>query len=384
MFAANLLSAFLATAPIQTDCLFILAHAGETNDLLPVMEEMQKQERDFRILPLGVSQELVQTRIDPSHILKMGDYQITIDKEWPNDRELPQEKIDAVVEHVHPKVVVTGVPLMAQKQFLEAYRGQAKTIAFWDCPEPRGGILYFSVALKVQAEAEKVLLPSEFVATAREFQQRKSEEKIVVGKPTLLPYLNDLQHVDRKSVLQKVRFNLDRPIITFIGTYGDRYERAFELFVRSLKTPTDAQSQIQVIFQMHPMATGEFETKCCKKLLGEDFPYIISPKDPERGIPLLTAMSIADKVVTYNSSAGFQAMLGNKPIFYVVPQGDLYTNSLIEQQLALKMTTLEQIRSALFTTSIKRPKLNLIDSMGIPLNPVERILKTIDEGIASR
>jgi hypothetical protein len=375
MFAAHLLSTILMTAPVQTDCLFILAHAGETNDLLPVMEEMQRQKRDFRILPLGVSEELVKTRLNSVHILRAEEYGIVIGKDWPNDRELPKETVEAAAARIHAKVVITGVPLLPQKQFLEAYRGRAKTFAYWDCPEPRGGILYFNVALQVQAQAEKVLFPSSFVANAKEFASRADNERVVVGKPTLLPYVKGFQ-VDRQNVLQKLGFSEDRPIITFIGTYGERYERAFELFVESIK---GQKVNSQVIFQIHPMASGEFEAKCCQRVLGDQFSYVISPKDKERGISLFDALAVADKVVTYNSSGGFQAMLGNKPVFYVVPDQDGYSNSLIEQGLASKASTKKEIEQLLTIPAKKSSADSLIYSMGIPLNPVERFLESIQE-----
>lgn len=378
MFAAHILSTILATAPIQTDCLFILAHAGETNDLIPVMEEMQRRKRDFHVLPFGVSEELVKNRLNPEHILKAEDYGIAIGKEWPNDRELPKQTVEAAAARIHAKVVVTGVPLLPQKQFLEVYRGRAKTFAFWDCPEPRGGILYFNIALQVQAKAEKVLFPSSFVANAKEFASRPDNQRIVVGKPTLIPYVKGFQHIDRQSVLQKLGFTENRPIITFIGTYGERYEKAFELFAQSL---TEQKNAPQVIFQIHPMASGEFETKCCQRLLGKEFSYIISPKDKERGLLLFEALAVADKVVTYNSSGGFQAMLGNKPIVYIVPDQDAYSNSLIEQGLAPKASRLDEIERLLTLDSTESSVDNLIHSMGIPLNPVERFLGIIDAAL---
>ena len=379
MLAAHLLSTLLTTAsfqttPIQTDCLFILAHAGETNDLLPVMEEMQRQKRDFRILPLGVSEELVKARLNAAHILKAQDYGIAVGKDWPNDRELSKGTIEAAAARIHAKVVVTGVPLLPQKQFLEAYRGRAKTFAYWDCPEPRGGILYFNVALQVQAQAEKVLFPSSFVANAKEFSARAGDERIVVGKPTLLPYVKGFQ-IDRRSVLQKLRFSEDRPIVTFIGTYGARYEKAFTLFVESLRE----QKNLQFIFQIHPMASGEFEAKCCQRILGNQVTYLISPKDKERGVSLFEALSVADKVVTYNSSGGFQAMLGNKPVIYVVPDQDGYSNSLIEQGLAPKASIKEEIRQLLTNSAKGSAADSLVHSMGIPLNPIERFLEAIGE-----
>ncbi len=369
MLAALALS--LTLAPIETDCLFVLAHAGETNELVAVMEEMQEKGSDFYVLPLGVAKDLIRNRISPERQLDAECLGVAIAKNWPIDQELPQSSVEDVAKMIHAKLVVTGVAMMPQKQFLEAYRPTARTVAYWDNPEPRGAVPYFTTALKVQAAAEKVLFPSGFVSSAKEFADRPDEQKIVAGKPTLLLSLKDLHQIDRSAVLKKLGFVDKEPIIAFIGTYGDRYEKAFELFVKSLATFPNPKPQ--VIFQIHPMASGDFEQKCCAPLSK----CVLSPRDPKHGVAMLEAIAAADVVVTYNSSAGFQALLGGKRVLYVVPEGDAYSNSLIEQGVALKADSIEAITREYLRKDLSSAKVDLLQTMQIPLDPKERLLHFI-------
>jgi glycosyltransferase involved in cell wall biosynthesis len=322
MFATLTLSTLLATAPIETDCLFVLTHAGETNELLPVIEEMQRQNRDYRVIALNVAADLVKGKV-------------------------PLERL--VDKPIKAKKVVTGVHSEEHKYYLELYRDQAETFAYWDNPEPRGAVAYFTQALKVQALAKKVLFPSGFVASAREFQDRPAAEKIVVGKPTLLKFLNDLKQYS----------TADASTILFVGTYGDGYEKALELFVNSIKTLPE--NKPKVVFQRHPMANSNIEEKCAEAIRGS-----VSK------IPLLEAMAQAKVVVTYNSSAGFQALVGGKPVVYVVPEGDSYSNSLIEDRCVAKATNLEEVLEALAQAKASSSPEDLLALMQVPLDPVER------------
>ncbi|MBS3904454.1 MAG: CDP-glycerol glycerophosphotransferase family protein [Simkania sp.] len=369
MLIANMLSALLAVTPIETDCLFVLAHTGETNEMLPIMEEMQKQEKEFKVLALGVAQDLIKNRVDPSKQLQAAHWGVAIEKNWPIDRELPKNAVEAVAKEIHARIVVTGVAMLPQKQFLEAYASTAKTFAFWDNPEPRGAVPYFSTALNVQAAASKVLFPSGFVASAKEFAERPEEQKLVIGKPTLLYSLEDLQRIDKKAVLETLHFTSEQPVIAFIGTYGDRYEKAFQMFIEALNTTIEPKSQ--VIVQIHPMANGDFEQHACTTFLNKKQQYIVSPKN---GVSMLEALAVADIVVTYNSSAGFQALLGGKRVIYVVPEGDAYSNSLIEQGLVYKVSSPQAFSTEVTRKFSSDSPGSLIDLMHIPLDPKERFL----------
>jgi CDP-glycerol glycerophosphotransferase (TagB/SpsB family) len=324
MFATLTLSAFLAISPIETDCLFVLTHAGETNELLPVIEELQKQSKDYRVLALNVAKELVKDRV-------------------------PSERL--IEEPIKAKKVITGVHSEEHKYYLELYRDQAETFAYWDNPEPRGAVPYFTHALKVQALAKKVLFPSGFVANAKEFQNRPSSEKIVVGKPTLLKFLNDLKHYS----------STDASTILFVGTYGEGYEKALDLFVRSIQSMPG--NKPKVVFQRHPMAKGDNEEKAAQSVEGS-----VSK------VSLLEAMAQAKIVVTYNSSAGFQALIGGKPVVYVVPEGDEYSNSLIEANRASKACDINQVKEALANIKTDFCSEELFSAMEIPLDSIDRFL----------
>jgi hypothetical protein len=319
MLAAFALSTILTTQ--QTDCLFVLTHAGETTELLCVIEELQRQNRDYRVLAQGVAKDLVKGCV-------------------------PQERL--IEEPIQAKKIVTGVHSEVHKYYLDLYRGHAQTFAYWDNPEPRGPSPYFTRALKVQRAADKVLFPSGYVALAPEFQDRPEDEKLVVGKPTLLKFLN----LPKKEATK----------ILFVGSYGDGYEKALALFAKTMQTQPQAKS---VVFQKHPMSKGNLEENYASALGA-----IVS------SLPIHEAVAEAKVVLTYNSSGGFQALLSGKPVIYVVPENDTYTNCFIEEERAAKASTPAELLDALFHPKISLH--NFLDSMQIPTNPLDRFLQVLE------
>lgn len=325
MFAALALSTILTiSSPEETDCLFVLTHAGETLELLPVIEEMEKQSKDYRVIALNVAKDLVKGRV-------------------------PSDKL--IEKPPKAKKVITGVHSDLHQQYLDLYRESAETYAYWDNPEPRGAAPYYALALKVQASAKKVLFPSAYVASSPEFQNRPTAEKIVVGKPTLLKFKEELA-LSAKD---------ESDTILFVGTYGEGYEKALTLFVRSLQNLRELKSK--VVFQKHPMSKDHLEEQYAKAIGGA-----VSQ------VPLLEAMGKASLVVTYNSSAGFQALVGGKSVLFVVPEGDAYTNSLIDQKLVFKAANQAEIRNVLRAGKKNEANFDLFSAMGIPIDPINRFI----------
>lgn len=322
MLAAFLLSTILTTSP-SADCLFVLTHAGETSELLPVIEELEKQNKDYRVLALGVAKDLVKGRIPLTRLT-----------------EVP----------TLAKKVVTGVHSETHKYYLDLYRGHAQTYAYWDNPEPRGPSPYFTIALKVQRAADIVLFPSGYVASAQEFQDRPEEEKLVVGKPTLLKFLN-LPKAEASKIL-------------FVGTYGDNYEKSLDLFAKSMQGHPLATS---IVFQKHPMAKGNLEEEYAKELGA-----VVSTRQ------VFESVAEAKVVVTYNSSAGFQALLGGKPVLYVVSTDDDYSNVFIEEHRAARARNCNEILEALSHLEADTSESDLLDLMQIPKDPIERILRILN------
>ncbi len=346
----------LLSSPVETDVLFIPEHAGETKDFIPVLEELKRQRKSFRILPLGTAKTLIDRETFSFEIIDIED-----------------SKVERISELVKAKMVVTGVATLRQKEILELYKNKGvKTFAYWDNPEPRGAAPYFQTALKVQESAGFLLTPSKYVETAKEFSSRAPETKITVGKPSLEQWQKEIRHIAIAETIKKAHLSTMKPITTFVCTYGESYEKAFQLFVASVnKTP-----ESQVIFQVHPASTGEFETKHCKEHLSPSIPYLVASSKSLSLLTMSESIAISDKVLTYNSSAGFQAFFAGKEVGFVVPETDPYTNSLIDTKAAMKISSEKDLAKFFQSKGNEDPEA-LFSQMGFPQNSTERFLETV-------
>lgn len=180
----------------KTEILFHLHDAGETNALLPVIRQLDKE---YLIVTTGVSEKLL---ID-----------------------IPKERLRSFEEfkQIEPNEVIVGVASELQGEVLDFFRSRGVlTFAFWDNFNADGESPYFKTAHAVEPRADILLLPCETLIGA--FPNRPVR---VVGHPTL-----DATH---KTVL-------------WIGGYGKEYEEAYELFQKGIA----AIEGIKVIVQHHP------------------------------------------------------------------------------------------------------------------------------------
>lgn len=200
----------------KTDVLFHLHDAGETNALLPVIRQLQ---RDYLIVATGVSEKLL-----------VG---------------IPSEKIRSFQEYrgIEPSLVITGVASLQQGEVLDFFRNRGVlTFAYWDNFNAIGESLYFQTAHLVEPKADILLLPCESLVEA--FPNRSLR---VVGHPTL----------DAK---------ISAKVILWIGGYGKEYEKAYELFQKGIA----AIPGVTILIQHHPKSGQKNDLKLNEALAISD------------------------------------------------------------------------------------------------------------------
>ncbi len=343
-FAASLLGK-------DPEFLFVLFDAGETNALLPVIEKVQQEKREFKIWTAGTATELLRKK--PELATKCQEIDSKIDKSWPREKPIDLELLSKLCTQCASQKVITGVASQIQAQILQAYQGKAATFAYWDNFSPQGAGSYFTQAHKVQKLAEKLLVPSRDVAA-----DFSSEKVLVVGQPTLEQWTRELALINEASLKEK--YKLKEELITYIGGYGPEYEKAAKLFVRCVK---ESGFSGQVIMQIHPKSDGAFEREICK---GEAFLFL--------PLSTLEAVKLANSVVTYNSTVGFQALFAKKRVLFVIPEEDPFTNLAIEKGFAPKISSPKT-----FLPALKAPQQNsdIASTMGVPENSAQLIFDEI-------
>jgi len=349
----------------KTDVLFIVFDAGETNAFLPVIEHMEKEKEDFHILALATAAELIEKTpfVTKSTLLK-------IDKSWPREKELPAKQIKELVSSFEPHLVISGVASLIQKQFIEGFNSKAKTIAYWDNFSPNGSGDYFTTALKVQKSASYLFTPSKTVADAVEFKERKTETKWVAGHPSLEKWKEKLGRIDKEALRKKWAQN--EFLITYIGGYGEAYEKAFTLFVECLKGLNQQERKVKVFVQLHPkVKDGVFEAG-----LLASYPHTILSSISKMSTE--EAVALADLIVTYNSTVGFQALSLGKKALFVVPEDDHYSNLAIENDLANKIHSSEEFYHFMESSNSSGIS-SFYERLGIPENSIVHMLDLIHQ-----
>lgn len=352
--------------PSTFDTVFVLHNTGETNDLIPVINNYREHNPNMRVLALGVAVDLVKGKIPQEYVVTLPELGIetTIDKSAPRTKILTVNEVERIVNLLPAKQLVAGIPSLVQEQLFTAYRKlNAKTLAYWDNFSANGPDIYFSTAVKVQAAAEFVLFPSKSIADAPVFSNRPSSQKIVVGKPSMKEWLNTFKAIDCSKVRKDADIAQKDFVVTWIGGYGPEHKKAFELFVACFPHIKNGNSQTKLVISQHPNASKQ-----------ELDPYSYFDKNDPRIVPetcklsTMQASAISDIVLTYNSTAGLQAMLAGKKVIFIVPKDDGYSNIAIDLAILPKISDMDTLRRALRSNTVAE---NPWIQLGIPQETVE-------------
>lgn len=314
----------------KSEILFVLHNAGETYDLLPVIQRLAEREANYAVLTLGVATDLVKGKIDKNHTVTLSRLGIetVVDKTFPREKTLLCEEIEKITQLLPVQQVVSGNATAIQDQIINAYKKKnARTYVYWDNFNSIGNDPYFEIAQKVIRSAACALFPSKVCSEAKEFHDLKT--KIVVGKPSMQEWKRSFDAIDTKEIRLKLGVNDNARIITWIGGYGSQHKKAFELFVSCVKQLPIEELPAKVIIQQHPNAKKEELDPCT--YFEKDDPLLISENTH---LSTQEAVAVADCVMTYNSTALIQAMLLGKNGFYVIPPHDTTSNILFEKGFA--------------------------------------------------
>lgn len=328
------------------DHLFLLGNAGETYDLLPVIQTCIKTNSNIRVLTFGVASELVKDKLPANLVLNFADLGVKtpIDKFTPRDKTLAATEAETIADLLPVKNLISGVHSLIEKQLIETYnRRGATTYAYMDNFSPNGPDPYFATALKVSSQAKFLLLTSQSMAEAEEFKYRPAAEKLVVGKPSMREWLRTFKAIDLALIRTKLNIPSEKSfVVTWIGGYGPDHKKAFELFARCIKNLPESDRPTKIILQQHPSANiAELDPY---SYFDQNDPMIV-PK--EKKVTAAEASAVSDYVISYNSTAALQALLAGKKVFFVVPETDTYSNIAIDRGFVKKVSTCQDFAKAL-------------------------------------
>ncbi len=178
---------------LETQVLFILCEHKETKALLPVIKAMEKEKRDYRILSAGPSAAYFQ---DPSLVARC----LFLKGDKDETHEITKEQVEAIVDYLQPRVVLSGNSSLVQKQLLEGFKDKAVTIAYRD----RAQNVVDSQELQVESSAKEIF------TTAKD-----GSDSHAVGNPYIENLRDQILKCNRAALLEKL--GLDRRGGQFVG-----------------------------------------------------------------------------------------------------------------------------------------------------------------------
>lgn len=362
-------STSLNAEPSNPDVTFFLYDAGETKALEPVLALLKKQNKIVNILAVGTAATLITDKDILIDLEKDCGITAKITAEnWKRDQKLNESDIAKLQNCIKPSVLVAGYNSALQTQLLEALKPtNTTTVVFYDsfnppaaCTSPNTSECY---ALNA-AEAADVLLVSTY--ELRDIFQKMSPQRcFAFGNPTLESWKKEINQTDKTTLIDSLKINTSKPVILYVGGYGDDYESSFNLFLDSVKD----LKNYEILVTIHPKVSGQFEQKAIE---ARGLSHIkVMPKD----IPTPSLASIATLVTTQRSTAGVQARFAGIPVIYLDVHPEKYTNFLIDAHLVGHVSTPEAYIDEL--AIIKNQPMTddepLGKKLGIPQNAAEKI-----------
>jgi hypothetical protein len=337
------------------EILFLCCDMGETNALIPVMHELQNEKIDFKVMTMGAAiQKLKSDDLLKDRVIEVK----SVDTAQKRTESL--ENVAAIIKDMQPILVISGPASKAQEQLLQALTAKKK-IVYLDNFNYSTSNPYFETVKGVISAAQKVICVSEIVKEqilAIENSPLKEKNIRILGRPSLETWVKQVQEVDKKSVLEKMNFDDKKNIVTFIGGYGPRYEQGVnEAYDSATKMLKEAGYQVHI--QYHPNI---------KK---------------EQPLTTTEAVAIADCIVCYDSTVGFEALFAGKKVIYLQPKSvEPYDNIAIEKKLADCVQTNEELLEVIYSPSTYKEG-DVYEVLGVPRNSTQAItqyvLKKLDK-----
>ncbi len=346
---------FFAIPSVFAKPLFVFYDAGTVNALKPVMEALDKEGKDYKIIAFGAAVALLK---DHPKLVSLTLSVDTTAPTWHRLKTLPKEDLDKIyklwdtdgdIDHV-----VAGLSSMIEVQILNL-SCKHKNKAYYDSFSVLGGD-FEKILDALDTNNQTILVPSQAVKDA--LQKRKPKQIIrVVGQPTLNTW--------REEGAKK------RKTLLYLGNYENNnngYNDSFRLFINAIK-----DKDVNVFISIHPKVDGAFEKEIVKDLTHIQ---VINSKDfkTEKLVHALKDPIL----VTQRSTAGVQGYFCGYAVIYLDAQKNQYTNFLIEDKKVPQCFDQKSFEKALEAAS-PHDASNAFKACNIPENAVELILNEIKD-----
>lgn len=372
------LCALAATAHLNavshTDITFFLYDAGETKVLEPVIEALKQSEKTYKIIAVGTANLLLNESPQKIDLKTACGVDATITTEsWKRDQTLSNSDLEKLKNCADASVLVVGYNSALQTQLVSAFKGSnTQTVMFYDSFNPP---LTCKDSDRASCFAENAALAADVVLTST-YDLRDAFQKItparcfVLGNPTLEAWQQNMETVDRDKLQASLNISPRKPLILYMGGYGEDYESSFALFLDAVKDIT----RYQVVIALHPKMDGTFEERLVRE---KNLPFVtIAPKT----IPTSNLATLAAVVVTQRSTTGVQARFAGIPVIYLDTHPEKYTNFLITAKQVAQLSSPEDFIDELSVIE-KRDKNTqpLTQQMGVPLGAAQKIAQYLIE-----
>lgn len=347
--------------PVVTERLFVLFDAGETTALLPVLQELEHQGEDFRILCMATAETRISPDLFKGKRLTLKDLGIeeTIDASTPRTYKLSPVSLDRLEWQVEAKKVIVGTASIIQRQICKLFRrAYATTFAFVDNFNYDPTHESYLTVKKVQAVAEHVLCPGHHVAALLQYDpyskrkwRKYPRDYRVVGKPSLDAWEKSISKTASESE------NPKKTVVTLIGGYGPGYEVINPYFDKI------AQKLIELGF----------------KVFNQRHPKVLAERKEKAEVSLEKALALTyltkGIVIGYNSSVPFEAaLLGINACYMAPPEAPPFAHFAIRDGLLPRYTSIETLIEALQKQSLPQ---NLRQVLQIPENSLDLVIEAI-------
>ncbi|NRA90758.1 MAG: hypothetical protein HRU43_06495 [Simkaniaceae bacterium] len=239
---------FLLPFSLWANYLFVLHDVGETLALEPCINELR--ERGALV-----------------HVIKL---------------EKKDRYRKVTIEKIYAKTLVVGCSSAAQLQYLEAFKGKAKTVCYYDNALEIHRIPYHLLIREFERKADHFLVPSLRAASS---SIRKS---LIVGNADLDTFEEEVGKYE--EVKERV---------VYFGGYDDDYEEAFKAFISLYP---------QATVYPHPSSDGTFE-RSLRAHIGTD--------------SSIKAVGEAEYVMIHRSSIGIKASIAGKKVYSIDQGGEV-------------------------------------------------------------
>jgi len=222
------------TAPSQVDVLFCPYDMGDSNPIKRLVQECEKQNITYKILPFGKAKEVFENN---PHLVK-ADFP---DVHWDREKTLDMKQLDLIKSSVKSKIVITGMASAAQAQVLNALKAETVyTIAFYDNFDSVEGKEYVEAFLKQVDQIDEYFLPSQTTLPGFENLDKTKHSKLsVLGQPALEDWDDTFSKTNKDDLRKRLGLLPSDQVILFVGGYDDTYQKYLRLFVKSMKTLKD-------------------------------------------------------------------------------------------------------------------------------------------------